>query len=119
MTNRPPTTPRLRTRGQQSAGPAGCPGGSDYTTVWAVCAANTFTNTVKRAVMSGPNTASAAGPAVNVQCGTSGSLIGGGFSVDGENLAYSGTQPFVGDPSSGDHAVESAPTNSSGNLISS
>jgi hypothetical protein len=97
----------------------GMSGGSDYTTVWAVCAANSFMNTVKQAYMSGPNTASAAGPAVNVQCGTSGSLIGGGFSVDGENGLYNGTTAFVGDPSSGDHAVESAPTDSSGNLLSS
>ena len=91
---------------------------SDTTQVFAVCSSNSFTNSVKQAASSGITT-TRTHQAVNVQCPSGSSLIGGGFSVDGQSGTYGGTAPFTSSGSPGDHAVGTYPTDSSGNAWTS
>jgi hypothetical protein len=85
--------------------------------VFAVCSSNSFTNTVEQAASTGITTTHTH-KAVNVQCPGGSSLIGGGFSVDGQNGAYTGGG-FTASGSPGDHAVGTYPTDSSGNAWTS
>jgi hypothetical protein len=91
---------------------------SDTTTVFAVCSANSFTNTVEQAASSGI-TAIRTHQAIDVQCSSGSSLIGGGFSVDGHPNTYNGTTLFASSGSPGDHAIGTYPTDSGGNAWTS
>jgi hypothetical protein len=101
-------------------------GGSagDFTQVWAVCAKNAVSLKVVQTTVSGPNSGSLTTKAVSgSSCSSTlanSTVVGGGYAVDSHSGNYvGGSDTFTQSANSGDHAVGSYPSDSSGNTVTS